>query len=86
MRSLTMASYDICKHEECFYQAPVKNLLTAGSHLFNKEHVLLTSPKALAEVLTGMTPDHLLSTPTQPQHLLRHRGLSPVRLMTMTPV
>ena len=57
MRSLMMASYDICKQEEYFCQAPVKNLLTAGSHLFNKERVLLTSPKALAEVLTTNSYD-----------------------------
>ena len=27
----------------------------------------------------GMTPDHLLSTPTQPQHLVRHCGLAAVQ-------
>jgi hypothetical protein len=57
MRFPMMASYDICKQEAGFYWAHAMNRLTSTRHLFNKERLLLTSPKALAEVLTTNSYD-----------------------------
>ena len=52
-----MASYDICKEKPSFRLAHPRDLLTDTRHLFNRERLLLTSPKALAEVLTTNSYD-----------------------------
>lgn len=57
MISPMMASYDICKEEPSFHPAHPRDLLTDTRHLFNRERLLLTSPKALAEVLTTNSYD-----------------------------
>lgn len=57
MRFPTRASYGICKQEACFYWAHAEKRLTSTRHLFNRERLLLTSPKALAEVLTTNSYD-----------------------------
>ena len=60
MRFPMMASYDICKQGACFSVSASENLLTptaTNRHLFNRERLLLTSPKALAEVLTTNSYD-----------------------------
>jgi hypothetical protein len=56
MRSPMMASYDICKSRP-FTRPTQVILLTDTRHLFNRERLLLTSPKALAEVLTTNSYD-----------------------------
>ena len=58
-----MASYDICKSRPSTWPNP-RDLLTDTRHLFNRERILLTSPKALAEVLTTNSYDFV-----KPQHL-----------------
>jgi hypothetical protein len=52
MKSIMTVSYDICKQGARFYRSYSQKLLTPRRHLFNRERLLLTSPKALAEVLT----------------------------------
>lgn len=57
MRFPMMASYAICKQEAHSCWGLRVRLLTSPSHLFNRERLLLTSPKALAEVLTTNSYD-----------------------------
>ena len=52
MKSLMTASYDTCMQEACFCRPSPTSLLTPNRSLFNRERILLTSPKALADVLT----------------------------------
>jgi hypothetical protein len=57
MRFPTRVSYDICMQEAYSCRVYPTDPLTTDRHLFNRERLMLTSPKALAEVLTTNSYD-----------------------------